>query len=240
MHRVRFSSAIALAITATSAFAQTPAAPQPDGHRLRLATDSLEVYVVRLGHPQRTGFLIDRLDTVRVDGETMLRRIRRTTDAALGSSVDTIVHALATLQPRIVRSYSDRGLERLDWQASRVVGVVEEPDSPARSIDSPLPKGWYSSESFDLILRASPLAEGYGVAVPSFGREGSQVLTATVAGSEVVEGHGDTWRIEADVAGLPVTFWISKASRRLVRQIIHVSPVFQIMFVVAPPAGSSA
>jgi hypothetical protein len=66
------------------------------------------------------------------------------------------------------------------------------------------------------------------------------VLTATVAGSEVVEGHGDTWRIEADVAGLPVTFWISKASRRLVRQIIHVSPVFQIMFVVAPPAGSSA
>ena len=63
MHRVRFSSAIALAITATSALAQTPAAPQPDGHRLRLATDSLEVYVVRLGHPQRTGFLIDRLDT---------------------------------------------------------------------------------------------------------------------------------------------------------------------------------
>jgi hypothetical protein len=239
MYRVRFSSAIALAITATSAFAQTPAAPQPDGHRLRLATDSLEVYVVRLGHPQRTGFLIDRLDTVRVDGETMLRRIRRTTDAALGSSVDTIVHALATLQPRIVRSYSDRGLERLDWQASRVVGVVEEPDSPVRSIDSPLPKGWYGRESFDLILRACPLAEGYGVAVPTFGREGSQVLTATVAASEVVEGHGDTWRIEADVASLPVTFWISKTSRRLVREIIHVSPVLQIMFV-APPAGSSA
>jgi hypothetical protein len=239
MHRVRFSSAIALAITATSALAQTPAAPQPDGHRLRLATDSLEVYVVRLGHPQRTGFLIDRLDTVRMDGQTMLRRIRRTTDTVLGTSVDTLVHAAATLQPRIVRSYSDRGVERLDWQTSRVVGVVEEPDSPTRSIDSPLPKGWYSSESFDLILRACPLVEGYRVAVPTFGREGSRVLTATVAGSEVVEGHGDTWRIEADVAGLPVTFWISKASRRLVRQIIHVSPVLQIMFV-APPPGSSA
>jgi hypothetical protein len=36
-----------------------------------------------------------------------------------------------------------------------------------------------------------------------------------------------------------VTFWISKASRRLVRQVTHVSPVLEIM-VVAPPAGSSA
>jgi len=239
MHRVRFTSAIAFAITATSALAQTPAAPQPDGHRLPLATDSLEVYVVRLGRPQRTGFLIDRLDTVQVDGETMLRRIRRTTDAALGSGADTVVHALATLQPRSVRTHSDRGTEHLDWQASRVVGVVEDADGPARSIDSPLPKGWYSSASFDLILRACPLAEGYAVTVPTFGREGSQVLTATVAGSEMVEGHGDTWRIEADVAGLPVTFWISKASRRLVRQVLHVSPVFEIIFV-APRVGSSA
>jgi hypothetical protein len=239
VHRVIFFSTIVLAITATSALAQTQAAPQPDGRRLRLATDSLEVYVVRLGQPQRTGFLIDRLDTVRVNGETMLRRIQRTTDAVLGSSVDTLVDALTTLQPRSVRSRSDRGTERLDWQTSRVVGVVEEPDSPVRSIDSPLPKGWYSSASFDLILRASPLADGYGVAVPTFsGREGSHLLTANVAGSEEVEGHGDTWRIEADFAGLPVTFWISKTSRRLVRQIMHVSPVLEIMFV-APPGGSS-
>jgi hypothetical protein len=239
MHRLCFSSAIVLAIFASSARAQTPAGPQPDGRRLRLSVDSLDVYVVQLGQSRRTGFLVDRLDTVRVDGETMLRRIRRTADAMLGNSVDTLVHALATLQPRSVRSYSDRGTERLDWQTSRVVGVVEEPDSPARSIDSPRPEGWYSSASFDLILRACPLAEGYRVAVPTFGRAGSQVLTATVTGSEVVEGHGETWRIEADVAGLPVTFWISKASRRLVRQIMHISPVLEVMFV-APPPGSSA
>lgn len=239
MHRVCFSSAIALAVAATSAFAQRPSAPQPDGHRLRLATDSFDVYVVRLGHPPRTGFLIDRLDTVRVDGETMLRRIRRTADASLGSSEDTVVHALGTLQPRSVRTHSDRGAEHLDWREGRIVGVVEEPDGPVRSIDSPLPTGWYSGESFDLILRACPLAEGYGVAVPTFGREGSRVLTATVAGSEAVEGHGDTWRVDADIGGLPVTFWIGKTSRRLVREVLHVSPVLEIMFV-APPAGSSA
>lgn len=239
MNRMHVSCAIVLAITATTGLAQSPTQPQPDGRRLRLGNDSLEVYVVRLGKQQRTGFLIDRLDTVRVNGETMLRRVYRTTDAVLGNSVDTLVDALATLQPRSVRSYSDRGTERLDWQ-SRVVGVVEEPDSPERTVDSALPKGWYSSASFDLILRACPLADGYDVAVPTFsGREGSRVLTARVAASEQVEGHGDTWRIEADVAGLPVTFWISKSSRRLVRQIMHISPAFEIMFV-APSGGVSA
>ena len=76
--------------------------------------------------------------------------------------------------------------------------------------------------------------------MPTFsGRQGSHVLTAKVTGSEDVEGHGETWRIEADLAGLPVTFWISKSSRRLVRQILHVSPVLQIMFV-APAVGRSA
>jgi hypothetical protein len=65
------------------------------------------------------------------------------------------------------------------------------------------------------------------------------VLTANVAGSEVVEGHGDTWRVEADLAGVPVTFWITKSSRRLVRQVIHVSPVLEIVFI-APPGGKSA
>lgn len=73
MYRALFSSAIALAVTATSALAQTSAGPQPDGRRLRLASDSFEVYVVRLGQPRLSGYSIDRLDTVRVNGETMLR-----------------------------------------------------------------------------------------------------------------------------------------------------------------------
>ena len=238
MHRVRFFSLIILAVTAISALAQTPTGPQPDGKRLRLGSDSLEVYIIRMGQPQRTGFLVDRLDTVRVNGETMLRRISRTTDSVLGTSVDTLVDAFTTLQPQRVSSRSNRSTERLDWRPDRVVGVVEESDAPARSIDSPRPTGWYSSASFDLILRASPLADGYRISVPTFsGRQGSNVLTAKVAGSEAVEGYGDTWRIEADVAGLPVTFWISKSSRRLVRQIMHISPTMKIMFV-SPQVGS--
>ena len=237
---MRFYSLIVLATTASSALAQAPAAPHPDSRLLRLGSDSLEVYVVRLGEAKRTGSLIDRLDTVRVNGETMLRRIYRTNDTALGMSVDTLIDAFATLQPHSVRSHFGRGTETLDWQSSRVVGVVEESEGTPRSIDTPRPAGWYSSASFDLILRASPLADGYKVAIPSFsGRQGSYVMTATVTGSEAIEGFGDTWRVEADFAGLTVTFWINKSSRRIVRQVMHVSPGLEIMFV-STRGGQSA
>jgi len=237
---VRFHSLIVIAVAASSALAQAPAAPQPDGRLLRLGSDSLEVYVVRLGEAKRTGSLIDQLDTVRVNGETMLRRIYRTNDTALGTSVDTLVDVFATLEPRSVRSHFSRGAEKLDWQPSRVVGVVEESEGATRSIDSPRPTGWYSSASFDLILRAAPLADGYKVAVPTFsGRQGSYVMTAKVAASEGIEGFGDTWRVEGDFSGLSVTFWISKTSRRIVRQIMHVSPGLEIMFVSTRAGGPS-
>ncbi len=194
-----------------------------------------------MGEQRRTGVIIDQIDTVTVDGETMFRRVCRTTDVLLGNSVDTLVDAFAGLQPRSVRSHSDRATERLDWRANRVVGAFEESDKPSRSVDSPAPPGWYSPASFDLIVRASPLADGYEISVPSFsGRDGSRVLTAKVTGSELTDDYGDTWRVEADIAGLPVTFWISKTSRRLVREVMHVSPGTEIVFVAARERGSSA
>src|SRR5262245_12634556 len=116
MHRVRFFSLIFLAVAATSTLAQTRTAPQPDGRRLHLGSDSLDVYIVRFGKAERTGFLVDRLDTIRVDAETRLRRVIRTSDKVLGSGVDTIINVLRTLEPRSVRTQSDRGNERLDWQ----------------------------------------------------------------------------------------------------------------------------
>lgn len=236
---MRFLPVALLAVTATGAFAQTRDGPRPDARRLRLVSDSLEVYFVRMGQQKRTGVVVDRLDTVRVNGQTMLRRIYRTTDEVLGHGVDTLVDAYSTLEPQSVRSRSDRVTERLDWQGNRLVGVVEEADKPSRAVDSPVPPGWYNSASFDLILRASPLAEGYEVAVPTFsGRQGSRVMTAKVTGSESLEGQGDTWRLDADFAGLPVTFWISKTSRRLVRQVMHVGPGTEIVFV-APAQGAS-
>ena len=241
MHRARFFSLIFLALIATGAQAQTRSVPQPDGRLLRLGTDSLDVYIVRFGKAERTGFLVERLDTVRVDGETRLRRVIRTSDTVLGSGVDTLINVWQTLEPRSVRTRSDRGNESLDWKPTRVRGVVEELDKPARSVDSAVPKGWHSSASFDLILRASPLAEGYEVAVPSFsGLDGSRVLTAKVTGSESRDDLGDAWQIEADFADLQVTLWISKTSRKVLREVMHVSPGMEIMYVATRRASASS
>jgi hypothetical protein len=210
--------------------------PAPDARLLQLGTDSLAISLVRDGQRRPTGFVIDRLDTARVDGELRLRRVYRTTDALLGNGVDTLLDQFPSLSPRTVSSRSDRaGSESLTWRNGHIVGVAALPGQPEHSIDTTVSPAVYGGASFDLILRSSPLAVGYTVVIPAYvGRQGSQTLTARVAASESVPGTGETWRVEADFAGLPVTFWIAKNSRRLVRQVITVGPNAQIEFDLAP------
>jgi hypothetical protein len=220
--------------------AQSGRAPHPDGRLLRLTTDSLEVYVVRHGQSQRTGLIVDRLDTARVNGEVVLRRVYRTNDAVLGTSLDTLIDALPDLHARSVRTAGSRAIEELDWKGDRVTGAVEQKGKAERGIDERVPEGGgYSSASFDVILRASPLAEGYAVAVPAFsGQEGAAVLTARVVGSEDISGYGETWRVDADFSGMSVSFWISKTSRRLVRQVMRIAPGAEIHFVAPRRAAA--
>ena len=231
---------VVFVVCAAEANAQTDRAPRPDGRRLRLTTDSLEVYVVRQGRQQRTGLVVDQLDTVRVNGETVLRRVYRTDDAVLGASLDTLVNALPDLSARSVRTLGARVIEILDWENGQVHGSVDENGKPSRAIEAAVPAGgWYSSAAFDLILRASPLAEGYVVSVPAFsGQQGAAVLTARVAGSESIAGYGDTWRVDADFAGMAVTFWISKMSRQLVRQVMRIAPGAEIHFIAPRRAAA--
>jgi hypothetical protein len=225
---------------ATAQSAQGGLAPHPDGRLLRLTTDSLEVYVVRRGQSERTGLIVDRLDTARVNGEVVLRRVYRTNDAVLGISLDTLIDVLPDLHARSVRTAGTRAIEELDWKGNRVTGTVEQNGKAGRGIDERVPEGGgYSSASFDVILRASPLTDGYAVAVPAFsGQEGAAVLTARVVGSEDISGYGDTWRVDADFSGMSVSFWISKTSRRLVRQIMRIAPGAEIHFVA--PRRSAA
>src|SRR5829696_184836 len=166
---MRIRSIILLLATAGSLHAQSAREPKPDGRRLALGTDSLDVFVVRQGRPLRTGAIVDRLDTVRVGGELLLRRVYRRTDAALGNGVDTLVDRFPDLTPHSVRSSSEGGgTESLTWRVGRLTGAVEQRDRPARTIDTTVAPSTYSRASVDLILRASPLAIGEEVAVPAF------------------------------------------------------------------------
>jgi hypothetical protein len=204
-----------------------------DPRRLQLTTDSLEIYVIRQGDRQRAGTIVDALDTVRVNGELRLRRIYRRTDAVLGNGVDTLVDGYADLRLRLVDSRSDGGgVEHTEWRNGRVVGVVEQGGNTTRQVDTAAASGVYSSASFDLILRAAPLAQGYTLTIPAFsGRQGAKTLSAKVAATEMLPGIGETWRVEADVGGRAVTFWISKGSRRLVRQLVRVTPGIEVLFL---------
>lgn len=200
---------------------------------LKLATDSLEVYVVRQGKQARTGTMVDALDTVRANGELRLERVYSRTDLLLGSGVDTLVDAFANLTLRLVDSRSDGGgVEHVEWRNGRITGVVEQSGRPARQIDTVTVGGVYSSASFDLILRAAPLANGYAITLPAFsGRQGPKTVSAKVAGSETLPRFGATWRVDVDFGGRSATFWITKDSRRLVRQLVNVAPGTQILIL---------
>jgi hypothetical protein len=229
---------IALLGYGVSLRAQPVREPKPDGRRLQLGTDSLVVFVVRQRRQEQSGTIVDVLDTIRVNGEVRLQRVYRRTDVVLGDGVDTLVDHFPDLAPRNVQSRSDGGgTELLTWRGGRLTGTVEQTGKTKRSIDTAVAPSLYSSSSFDLILRASPLAEGYEIAVSTYSaRRGATILTAKVVGAEVVPGFGDTWRVDANFAGLSVTFWIAKTSRRLIRQVIRVSPETELLFVAARPS----
>jgi len=228
-------SLLVIVVVSGSIHAQPKPAAGLNPKLLRLTTDSLEVYIVRQGKQARTGTIVDALDTVRANDELRLRRIYSRTDALLGNGVDTLVDAYADLTLRLVDSRSDGGgVEHLEWRSGRLTGTVQQSGQPARQIDSAAANGVYNSASFDLILRAAPLADRYAVTLPAFsGRQGAKTLSAKVAGSERLPQFGATWRLDVDFGGRSASFWITKDSRRLVRQLVRAAPEVDILILAA-------
>jgi hypothetical protein len=78
------------------------------------------------------------------------------------------------------------------------------------------------------------LANGYAVSVPAFsGRQGWKIVSAKVAASETLPEFGATWRVNVDLGGRSAVFWITKDSRRLVRQLVAVGPGIQVLILAS-------
>jgi hypothetical protein len=229
----RFLLATALLTSALEAQARPVSGLNPK--LLRLTTDSLEVYVVRQGRQGRSGTIVDALDTVRVNGELRLQRVYGRTDAALGDGVDTLVDAFADITLRRIDSRSDGGgVAHVEWRNGRITGAVEQSGRSARQIDTAATDGAYSSASFDLILRAAPLADGFALTLPAFSaRQGGKIVSAKVVGSETLRPFGATWRLDVDFGGRTAMFWITKDSRRLVRQRVNAAPGIDFLILAA-------
>jgi hypothetical protein len=219
-------SLLAIGLISTTMQAQAKRIARLNPKLLQLSTDTLEVYLVREGERQHTGTIVDALDTVRVNGELRLQRVYTRTDTVLGNGVDTLIDAFADLTLRRINSRSDGGgVERVEWQGGRIVGSIEQSGKRTREIDTDAADGVYSSASFDLVLRAAPLANGYKITIAAFaGREGTKTVSARVVGTETTPPFGATWRVEANFGERTAIFWITKDSRRLVRQLVRVTP----------------
>jgi hypothetical protein len=236
---VQLGSAVVLGITTLDAHAQGRL-PEVDGRFLRGGTDSLAIYVVRDGDTTRTGMLWDELAAAELEGRGVLRRVYRTEDRILGARLDTIVDEFPSLAPIQSVSASRHGAEVLSFTRNRVRGWKQLVNGDSVPIDVALPATVYNSATFDLVLRAASLRDGWQAAVPAFlGNTRTVVtLTAKVAGTERI-GSSVCWRVDAEFAGMPVTFWIDQSSRKLCKQVMQVSPGVQILFAPARPEPSA-
>ena len=212
-------------------------APVPDASTLRLGADTLAVYAIRGSDTTLTGLIVDELTLHSEPGRQLLVRTYRTHDRLLGAGTDTLVDEFPSLTPVRHRSWRDRGGEQLDFSEGRVRGVLYLANGDSVVVDHPVPSAVINSSSFDLALRASALAPGWQATFPAFLSNSRSVttLSARVAGLEEIAGAA-CWRVETEFAGLPVTFWIDRESRRLCQQVMVLQPDLRILFA-APRAS---
>ena len=210
------------------AAAQRPT-PGPDGRLLRLGVDSLAMYLVQGTDTTRTGTLRDELSVVHEDGRELLRRVYISIDRVLGTRVDTLVDVRAALRPVRHRSHTDRAVEVIDFAAGRASGWLRLANGDSVAVDAAADA--FNASSFDLVLRASPLREGWEATIPTFypPTRAVMALRARVVGVEHV-AQERCWRVQAEFGGTPVTFWIGQTSRALRQQVMQVRPGVQILF----------
>ena len=200
-------------------FGQTsPGTLRLDGPRLLLGTDSFAVYLIRGVDTTRTGSVLDQLSS---DGRR-LTRVYTSTDRILGDRVDTIVSRLKDLRPVAYRSRSSSLIAQLSFDTAAITGWVRLVSGDSVPIRLSMPGVVYDGASFDLVARASELRDGLELSVPSFlaGPNTIATVQGRVDGSADVDGRA-CWMFKGNFAGLPVTFWIDKASRALRRQLMQ-------------------
>jgi hypothetical protein len=206
-------------------------APAPQGDRLLISTDTLASYLIQGADTTLTGRVIDQLTVGLLDGRRVIHRVYRVESPRLGNSLDSLVDHYETLAPVKQHSRSRRAIELIDFGAGRAQGVIRQPTGDSIRVDVRLPATVYSSSSFDLVLRAAPLAEGWTATVPAFvtGSRTVVEMTARVAGAERVDGV-ECWRVEAEFMGMSVGFWIAKSTRLLCKQEMRVQAGTTMLF----------
>jgi hypothetical protein len=225
---------LAATVLPASAQGQRPA---PSRTKLRAGVDSLFIYAIRGTDTTATGRVRDELQVRRVGAEEHLVRVYASTDAILGTRLDTIIDRQSDLDPRYHHSQSSSGSELIRFVGSEAKGYARLASGDSVRIQATMPAGAINGASFDLFLRSSDLQVGQTLIATGFEASGRAIvsLEARIAGEDQVSGE-PCWRAEAVFGGMAVHFWIGKSSRRLHQQVMFIRPDFQILFRSTPSA----
>lgn len=206
-----------------------------DGRRLQPGADSLAIYLVQGEDTTRTGTLWDELTVLRIADRPLLQRVYRSVDQLLGTRVDTMVDDLASLTPERYRSRSESGMEEIDFAPGRVSGWRRLVNGDSVGVQVAVPALMYNGASLDLVLRAADLHDGWQAEIPVFLPNTRTVvpMRASLGAEETVDGER-CWRVDADFAGMPVSFWIGRGTRALRRQVMHLPAGRRLVFGAFP------
>jgi hypothetical protein len=209
---------------------------RPNGHLLPLQVDTFAIYTIRGSDTTRTGVLIDALQST--DGR--LVRTYRQIDRMVGPQLDTITSTFPDLRPVAYQGLSARFGASLTYRSDSVRGSLLLADGSSVSVGASLSRPVYDGASYDLVVRASDLAEGVAITVPLFlvAANATAEVSGRVIGSEVIRGR-DCWVFTANFAGMPVTFWIDKSTRALRRQLLQPGVGLGVLFEGGPPSRES-
>lgn len=235
------------AIPVNTALAQAPAGtfpeirvgdPAVDGRRISPGTYTLRIVASRDGQEVELGTITEEVRVAAgANGEAVLERAQ-TVQARFGTLTDSVAMRHETLAPIRHRSHNPQRVMRLDFDGKRITGDITPVSGEPTKIDEEFDIALFDSSPIDLIIRALPLAEGYGARIPTFIHEmgGKVIFQARVLRAEEVEvGDGrkvDAWVVESgrDV-GPTSTYWIAKDTRELLRQVTSQGPGMELRFV---------
>jgi hypothetical protein len=224
---------VATARIGAQSAAPAPAHPVLPGARelrmpaVREGTDTLTLVMEKNGVALPVGILV--VETRRVSGPggvAALSRVEVTTSRMMAASVDTFVVALATLAPLSQRTHEERAVA-LDNDGRHVSGTIAEGQASGR-VDVTVATPVFYDHSMDLVLGALPLVEGYEADLPVYDDEAGAVAWRhlRVAGTDRLPGEGelvDAWRVETSRGRVRSTYWIDKATRRMLRWALPLS-----------------
>lgn len=200
-----------------AAHAQQAARPYPD--LLQAGTDTLYQYLVQGADTTFIGTVVDVIERVSLNGRAVIRRIYSSDSRLSGGTRDTIIDDAATLRPVRTASYSTRAIEKVEYGPDRASGWIRQPNGDSLRIDVAVPPQVYAASSFDVVIRASELDDGWSATVPAFVASSRVVvpMTARVVREERID-EWECWRVDAEYMGMPVNFWVERETRRLCRQ----------------------